>query len=150
VTIVSRRIAREKALQSLFQIDLANVNTKQAVQYVLEEEPHMVDAGYVTRLVDGTIAFKSNIDEVLSRYSIGWELSRMANVDRNILRLATYELLYETDIPPNVVVNEAVELAKAFSTYESGKFVNGILGKMIHDLDRLRTQATAHPADDVE
>jgi transcription antitermination protein NusB len=147
---VKRRIAREKALQSLFQVDLTGVQPEKSIQYVLEEEPKDVDSRYVYRLVEGTRDHLDTIDTLLSRYSIGWDISRMANVDRNILRMAVYELLYEHDVPPNVVINEAVELAKTFSTYESGKFVNGILGNMVHHLETLRAEATGKNAPQVE
>jgi N utilization substance protein B len=147
---VKRRIAREKALQSLFQVDLTGVQPEKSIQYVLEEEPKDLDSRYVYRLVEGTCDHLDSIDTLLSRYSIGWDLSRMANVDRNILRMAVYELLYEHDVPPNVVINEAVELAKTFSTFESGKFVNGILGNMVHHLETLRAEATGKDAPQVE
>ena len=72
------------------------------------------------------------IDQVLGKYADNWELSRMAMIDRNVMRLATYELLYLADVPPKVTLNEAVNLAKKFSQEESGKFVNGILDKINH------------------
>lgn len=134
---MSRREAREKALQSLFQIDLAGVSTDQAMAHVTEEGGTS-ELPFLRQLVVGTVEHLPQIDEILQRYTTGWELPRMAAVDRNILRLAVYELLYLPETPVGVVVNEAVELAKAFSTSTSGRFVNGVLGKVVGDLERLR------------
>ena len=75
------------------------------------------------------------IDQLIAQYAKEWSLDRMANVDRNILRLAAYEILYEPDVPNSVAVDEAVELAKKYSTAESGKFVNGILGNVLRHID---------------
>jgi N utilization substance protein B len=95
---------------------------------------------YVLSLVEGTTGNRDLIDRVLPNYLKGWKLDRLSRVDRQILRLAVYELLFVEEVPPRVVVNEAIELAKHFGTEESGKFVNGVLGKLIQDLDRLRAE----------
>jgi N utilization substance protein B len=137
VAEVSRRIAREKALQSLYQIDMTGVSAEQAIRHVTEDG-EIRDLSFLRQLVLGTVERLQRIDQVIGQYAVGWELDRMASVDRNVLRLAVYELLYEVETPVGVVVNEAVELAKAFSTPESGKFVNGVLGKMLSDLETLR------------
>jgi transcription antitermination protein NusB len=134
---VSRRVAREKALQSLYQIDMADVPVEEAIRHVTEDGG-LKDLSFLRKLVTGTEANLERIDAVIGQYASGWELDRMASVDRNVLRLAVYELLHETDVPVSVVINEAVELAKAFSTPESGKFVNGVLGKIIRDLDIIK------------
>ncbi len=86
------------------------------------------------RLLDGTITHLPEIDEKLRTYAREWSLERMANVDRNILRLALYEMLYLDDVPLSVSINEAVELAKIYSTPDSGRFINGILGKIATEL----------------
>ena len=91
---------------------------------------HRVPLGsqeFVTGLVQGTLEHLAEIDERLSRYATNWPLPRMAVVDRNILRMGSYELLFGEETPPKVVINEAVELAKRFGTADSGKFVNGVL-----------------------
>jgi N utilization substance protein B len=135
---MSRRLARESALQCLFEINVGQVAESDAVQHIMSENNLEEDRYYFERLVQGTCSHRSQIDEVISKYSVGWKLDRMPNVDLNVLRLSVYELLYERDTPPKVAVNEAIELAKAFSTEESGKFVNGILGKILMDLDEVR------------
>ncbi|UOF90109.1 transcription antitermination factor NusB [Fodinisporobacter ferrooxydans] len=145
---MSRRITREKALQTLFQMDVADADKTLAMDFALEHEGSTVDRPYFQRLIEGILKHKSKIDSIIKTYSIGWELDRMAAVDRNVLRLATYELLFETDIPENVVLNEAIEIAKTFSTQESGKFVNGILGKMIQDRDSLRSKLSGADEND--
>lgn len=157
-----RREAREKAVQFLFQHDLnPPENLNLALQQFWDSQRHasvMVEKGPATwgqtpelppptteevalrefaePLVRGTLEYRDKIDELLQKYAQNWELSRMAVVDRNILRLAIYEMLYRDDIPPVVSINEAVDIAKRFSTHESGKFVNGILDKVKGDLMR--------------
>lgn len=147
-----RRLAREIALQSLYQIDMNAVSAREAIHTVLEEarsdneaelavsagEP--LDPAYVVELVEGTQRNREQIDSVLSVYLTGWKVDRLSKVDRQILRLAAYEMLYSPDAPPKAVVNEAIELAKRFGSDESGKFVNGVLGKMIKELDGIKAE----------
>lgn len=137
---MSRRTSREFALQGLFQIDVVDADVQEAITHVLDQEGAEVDPVFVRDLVQGTTARQNEIDEILSKHSVGWDLSRMANVDRNVLRMAVYEMLFHPETPSNVVVNEAIDLAKAFSTPESGKFVNGILAKILPEVDALRGQ----------
>lgn len=148
-----RRLARELALQSLYQIAMNEVTSGDAIAHVVEEA-RGDDEGQLTRdrdqispvdvleLVEGTTRNKQQIDSLLSDYLKGWQMDRLSKVDREILRLATYEMVYKEDVPPKVVVNEAIEMAKNFGTEESGKFVNGVLGKMIKDLEKLREQTS--------
>ena len=135
---MSRRTSRESALQGLFQIDVADQDTDAAIAHVLEQEGPEVDALFVRDLVSGTVGHMTEIDELLKKHITGWDLERMANVDRNVLRMAVYELVHHDDTPSSVVVNEAIDLAKAFSTPESGRFVNGVLAKVLPELDALR------------
>ncbi|HBV89064.1 transcription antitermination factor NusB [Desulfosporosinus sp.] len=131
---MSRRLARETALQVLFQRDLTKepVITDKEVQRWAEEfvvpEPSRV---FAQELVDGTIAHQEEIDQTIASYAQDWTISRMANVDRNVMRLATYEILFRSDIPGRVSLNEAIELAKRFGGEESAKFVNGILDRIV-------------------
>lgn len=129
---MSRRIARETALQVLFQVELAKGDPSKALEYTFKEfvVPE-ASQGFARKLIDGTLANLQEIDEHLKSVSKEWNLQRMANVDRNILRLAAYELLFCPDIPGSVTVNEAIELAKIYSGHESGKFVNGVLGALL-------------------
>jgi N utilization substance protein B len=90
---------------------------------------------FARELVETTVRNHACIDALIRKYARGWTLERMANVDRNVLRLAICELLYFSDIPASVTVDEAVELAKKYSTAESGRFVNGILGNLVRHLE---------------
>ena len=115
----------------MYQIDVRNdPEDKILVDFWknIETEPEVSD--FAAKLVIGTIRNKKKIDEMISKYASNWKLSRMAVIDRNVLRMAAYELLYCEDIPPKVSINEAVDLAKKFGDTESGKFVNGILDKI--------------------
>jgi len=121
------------ALQLLYKRDLNPEELGPLLNSFWEEKPVPPEVReYAERLVRGTLEHREEIDSVLSRYTEHWELHRMAVVDRNILRFSTYELLYLEEIPPKVVINEAVNIAKKFSQEESGKFVNGILDKINH------------------
>lgn len=92
---------------------------------------------FIVSLVDGTLSCLDEIDRNLARYLQGWQLDRLSRVDRQILRAAVYEIFRMEEVPPKVAVNEAIELAKRFGGEESGKFVNGVLGKMLREQDRL-------------
>ena len=123
-----RSQARESSLKVLYQLDVTNDPPEEGLALFFRH--HRTPASskqFVTTLVKGTREHLSQIDAVLSRYATNWSLHRMAMVDRNILRMATYELLHQSETPPKVVINEAVELAKRFGSNDSGKFVNGVL-----------------------
>ncbi|MDF2723076.1 MAG: nusB [Paenibacillus sp.] len=149
---MKRRLAREIALQSLYQIEMNEVPPETAIDIMLEEarsdneaelevgDGAVVGTPYLADLVNGTTQYKKRIDETLSVYLTGWKVDRLSKVDRQILRLAAYELLIGTETPPKVVVNEAIELAKRFGSEESGKFVNGVLGKLIKELDTVKSE----------
>ncbi|MGO0060876.1 transcription antitermination factor NusB [Brevibacillus fluminis] len=122
---MKRRTAREKAVQCLFQIDMAETNLGDAYAFVLENTAE--DPTYLRHLVEATLSNQDAIDEEIKKYLRGWQLDRIANVDRAVLRLAFYELMFETETPPRVVLNEAIELAKTFSDEQSSKFINGVL-----------------------
>jgi transcription antitermination factor NusB len=128
-----RTQAREFALQILYRLDLNPEPVDLLFISFWENNPSPPEVReYSERLVHGTLSHLSEIDPLISKYAEHWELHRMAAVDRNILRFATYELLFMDDIPPKVVINESVNIAKKFSQEESGKFVNGILDKINH------------------
>ncbi len=134
-----RTLAREYALKILYQVDLNGASEDEVFDLFWQEQP--VDdeiKTFAEKLVRGTLRNMKNIDDVVAKHADNWELKRMAVVDRNILRLATYELLYlALEIPPKVAINEAVTIAKKYSQEESGKFVNGILDKINHTEERL-------------
>ena len=128
----SRRIAREVALNVLYQVDVAKIPPDEALQAALENtELDLTAAEFMTQLVEGTLSHQKEIDYKLTELSVGWELQRQPAVDRNILRMAIFEIKYLDNIPAGVSINEAVELAKKFSTDESGKFINGVLGTLV-------------------
>lgn len=140
---MGRRQARETALQALFQIDVGKTEPDFALKNTAEEfgaGPQELE--FAQQLVKGALEHMEEIDKMISMVSKEWQLNRIANVDRNIMRLAIYEMKYREDIPPSVSVNEAVELAKIFGGPDSGKFVNGILGKLLHE----SKQETAIPS----
>lgn len=130
--IRARSVGREAALQALYQLDVrADLGDEAAEQLVDECDLKLTDArAFALELVRGTLAHAKTIDEELMAVAINWDLDRMAVIDRNIIRLGIYELLYQPNIPPAVTINEAVLLAKKFSTKDSGGFVNGILDKV--------------------
>jgi N utilization substance protein B len=127
-----RSLAREAALQVLFQDDLnPGVNPALAEQFLrarLAHFPNLVE--FAQSLVDGVRRNRKEIDNLLARTADNWSLERMAVTDRNILRIGTFELLY-TDTPGRVAINEAVELAKRYGTAHSAQFVNGILDRFL-------------------
>lgn len=128
-----RTQAREYALQILYQIDLANKDPKECLEDFWQAQEQTCDEKikeFASFLVCGTLEHISVIDNFIKEYTTNWQLERMAAVDRNILRMATFELVFASDIPSKVSINEAVELAKKYSNLESGKFVNGILDKI--------------------
>lgn len=130
----TRRAARELALNILYQIDVARIPAEEALSTALENTHLEVAASeFAVELVRGTLANIEVIDDRLKGLSIGWEPQRQPSVDRNILRMAIFEILFCEDIPPNVSINEAVELAKTYSTDESGRFINGVLGALVRN-----------------
>ena len=157
-----RREARERAVQFLFQHDLnPPENLDAALAEFWDSQQAAALAGDKSRatwgeqaelppptpqetalrqfaepLIRGAIEHRAAIDEQIKKYAANWELHRIAAVDRGILRLAIYEMLYRDDIPPIVSINEAVDIAKKFSTQDSGKFVNGLLDKIKSELMR--------------
>jgi N utilization substance protein B len=130
-----RRTARECALQMLYQHDVG----KQVPETILDsfwemnEQPERVRE-FATELFRGTISRIKEIDRLIQGHTKNWRLSRMAAVDRNVLRLAVFELLADVKTPDTVVINEALEIAKKFSTNESAQFVNGVLDSIKNDL----------------
>ncbi|MGH8070681.1 MAG: transcription antitermination factor NusB [Candidatus Entotheonellia bacterium] len=127
----TRRKARELAVQLLYQHDLAKMDPAEAMSLFWEHFPvNMEVREFCTQLVLGSLDRLMMIDELLSEASENWSLTRMSAVDRNILRLATYELLDRPDIPPSVSLNEAIEIAKKYSTPDAAVFINGVLDRI--------------------
>ncbi|TDA67792.1 MAG: transcription antitermination factor NusB [Clostridia bacterium] len=126
---MSRKSARARALQALFQVDMARADPEIAMAWILKEFPlaEVNDVAFARRMVRGTLQHQEEIDTLIRRHSGEWELERLGAVDRNIMRMALYELLFCPDIPPAVAIDQAVELAKIYAGGESGSFVNGVL-----------------------
>jgi N utilization substance protein B len=124
--MASRREARRQAIDVLFQADVTERDPRAVLAEWLEAGERL--SGFARELVEGVAASRVEIDELLASHAEHWTVERMATLDRNILRVACFELLYRPDVPPGVAVNEAVEAAKELSTEESGRFVNGLLG----------------------
>jgi transcription antitermination protein NusB len=127
----TRRKARELAVQLLYQHDLAKVDPEEGMRLFWEYFPVDIEAReFCMQLVLGTLDRLAVIDELLSEASENWSLNRMSVVDRNILRLATYELVDRPDIPPSVSLNEAIEIAKKYSSPDAAVFINGVLDRV--------------------
>ncbi|CAM5792564.1 transcription antitermination factor NusB [Brevibacillus borstelensis] len=126
---MKRRTAREKAVQCLFQIDMADVSMEAALELVMEDSEE--DASYLHFLVKGVLDRLPEIDAEIQKYLRGWRLERIANVDRAILRLAFFEIMFEEDIPDKVALNEAIEIAKLFSDEQSYRYINGVLSSYL-------------------
>ncbi|MBI5682859.1 MAG: transcription antitermination factor NusB [Deltaproteobacteria bacterium] len=127
----SRRHARELALQVLYQLDVkGNCDTYDTLTLQVKPSYPETIHDYIHKLVDGVRKYRDEIDVIIEAYSENWSLNRMAIIDRNILRLAIFEILYCRDIPYKVAIDEAVELGKKFGTEESSAFINGILDRI--------------------
>lgn len=131
-----RRKAREVALQFLYQLDLNGDDdpTPHDEEFWARHPVDQNTRGFADALVRGTKSNQAKIDHAISQFAEHWDLERMSVVDRNILRLAVYELLWTADVPPKVAINEAIEIAKKFGTKESSRFINGLLDRIHKEL----------------
>jgi N utilization substance protein B len=143
--VAARSKARKRALDVLYESDLRDVDplTTLAERRALAEPP--VNE-YTVALVEGVQSHRDRIDGILAEYAEGWTLARMPGVDRAVLRLGVYELLWRDEVPDAVAIDEAVELAKSLSTDESPRFVNGVLARVLRD--RPATSASPHDQED--
>lgn len=136
----ARRSGREAALQMLFQVEASGATPDQAIALFwkhFEAEPEGKD--YADALVRGVVDKRDEVDARISSASQNWRLERMTRVDRNVMRLGGYELMFRLDVPRAVILDEAVELAKSFGSDESSAFVNGVLAKIADDVARKDT-----------
>ncbi len=140
---MKRRTARECALQLLFQYDftrrIPDRRDLEEFWCIRREEDESVRS-FTEEIFSGTINHLTEIDKIIANFTEHWSLERMAAVDRNILRLATYELLYRPDIPVKVTINEAIEIAKKYSSGESPSFINGILDRIAKEVVLKRSE----------
>ena len=125
MAVGTRREARERALSLLYEADAKGISP----EAVLAELP-VPPGPFVNELVRGVAERRQELDELIARYAIDWTLDRMPVIDLTVLRMSTYELLARADVPTGVVISEAVDLAKLYSTEESGRFVNGVLASI--------------------
>ena len=138
----NRRKSRELAMQALFYIDMSQNDPNDLLDRFCENfRPSANVLPFFLKLVRGVLEAKSDIDRILERFSDNWKLSRMSCVDRNMMRIAVYEMLFCSDIPPKVSINEAIDVGKKFGTEESGAFINGILDsvRMAFENEEIKT-----------
>lgn len=137
---MSRRTARETALQALYQLEFHPDNVAGVIQE-RGEELQQADHTFYLTLTEGITEKREALDPIIQRFlKQGWSLSRLSSVDRSILRLAAFELLSVQDTPKGVVLNEAVDLAKTFGGDESSRFINGVLGSMVKEIETIRAE----------
>jgi len=129
-----RRSGRELAFRLLFQCDVGGQPLEEVIEIARTESDATEDVwNFAAELARGAWQRRGELDPIISKYASGWTLERMANADRNLLRLALFEIKHRDDIPQSVSINEAVELAKKYSTQDSAKFINGILGSFARE-----------------
>lgn len=132
---MGRKASREMAMKLLYQFEIQRDNIDQQINDALDEsDANKKDREYICDVIYGVIKHLEYIDKLIESHSKGWKLNRISKVDLSILRLSIYELLYRKDIPMNVSINEAVELAKKYSSEDAGAFINGILAKIVTEL----------------
>ena len=135
--IQGRRKTREKIIQFLFQVDFNPEPLEQALKdFWFENKLSKKELNFAENIIKGVIEKKDHLDDKISNYTKNWDADRLASVDRVVLRLALYEMLYCDDIPLIVSINEAVHFAKDLSSFQSGRFVNGILDRIKKEIDR--------------
>ena len=124
----ARRKARKRALDFLYEADLRDASPLEL--YASREKEELSQESYVENLLQGVTAHREKLDELIITYTQGWDMDRMPAIDRNLLRLAMYEILWEPDLDEKIAINEAVELASELSTDESSGYINGVLGRI--------------------
>jgi N utilization substance protein B len=132
-----RRQARELAMQALFYMDMRNCLSAEMLEHFCENfDPPKKARPFFRKLVNGVLETGGELDALIERFSKNWDISRMSCVDRNVMRIAVFELLYCDDIPPKVSINEAIDIGKKFGTEESGAFINGIMDSIRGELEK--------------
>ena len=134
---MGRKQAREGTMQLLFQMGINNDYSEDSLEtYLNNFSFDKAETEYILDAVDKILENKEVIDNHISEHIKGWEIERLANVDLSILRIAIYEVLYREDIPVQVSINEAIEISKKYSTEDSYRFINGVLGGFVRSLDK--------------
>ena len=141
MTMASRHLSRSIAMQSLYEWDF--LDKKSDLEKIIERNieefgPGLEDKSFTWQLVTGVVANLKEIDEIIAKAAPQWPLEQISIVDRNVLRIGIYELLYgdKAAVPPKVAINEAIELAKSFGGENSGKFINGVLGTVYKEIEK--------------
>jgi N utilization substance protein B len=144
-----RRLARTSALQALYELDTTNHPADQVISYRLADHPLPAEGeAFLRELVSGVCKHREQLDAMIQRYAPAWPVSQIAIIDRNILRIALLELTLRpqgtshSETPPKVAINEAVDLAKTFGSDSSSRFVNGVLGTAVNDLQLMNDAVT--------
>lgn len=140
---MKRRELRARAVQAIYQVDVGQVSALEAVNHVLDGEDLMLREGqreFVLELTQGVANNLQELDNLIGTHVTGWKLDRIAKVDLAVLRLALYELLFESETDVATIMDEAVELAKEYSTEESGRFINGALAKLLPVVNERRSK----------
>ncbi len=143
----NRRRSRELAMQALFYVDMSQNKSKEILDLYLQSfTPSKKVLPFFLELVNGVIGERDRIDTMIKRFSSNWKMSRMSCVDRNIMRIAVYEMLYCGDIPLKVSINEAIDVGKKFGTEESGAFINGILDsvRLVLEEEEIKIETEVH------
>jgi N utilization substance protein B len=146
----TRRRARELAMQALFYMDINDNPCEELVERFCQNfSPSPKTIAFFLKLVNGVLSARTEIDTLIERFSKNWKIHRMSFVDRNVMRIAVYELLYCADIPPKVSINEAVDVGKKYGSEESGAFINGIIDNIRMAMDRGEICAEAESGPDL-
>lgn len=130
---MKRRTAREKALQALYQMDIAKAEVSEAIESVLNGA---ASDDYFEKLVKEITEHRTQLDDLIKENLENWTIERLANIDRNLLRIAVYEMVYMEDVPVNVTMDEAIEIAKKFGDDQSSSFINAVLSKIKNHLGK--------------
>jgi transcription antitermination protein NusB len=147
----TRRRARRITLETLYEIDIANHPTGEILARRFEDQP-LENSGveFASKLVQGVVKYRQAMDRLIARYAPEWPLDQMAIIDRNILRIAIFEFLVDTETPVKVAINEAVELAKTYGSDSAPRFINGVLGTLADQIPRLRDELRIKPEDQLK
>lgn len=131
---MGRKVARESAMKLLYQMELNDDFSKNAIEVFFENNSFKLDENeYIDEVIKGVMDNIEKIDSFIEKYSQGWKIKRIANIDLSILRIAIFEIIFKEDIPHQVSINEAIDVAKKYSTEESSKFINGLLGTFLKE-----------------
>ena len=142
-SVVGRRKTRELVVQFLFQNEFNPIPVNEALLYFWKENNVTKrEKIFAEKLINGVLGDKDNLDKTIAIYTNNWKTERLGSVDRVVMRIALYEILYCDDVPPLVAINEAVHFANDLSSFQSGKFVNGVLDNILQELDFLKKTPT--------